>query len=262
MMVPFISFSQTNLSVNINAINPKCNGNADGSATVTASGGTAPYTYNWSPTGGTQATASNLASGTYKVLVKDNAGISILDSITISQPPALTASIDSIIVQPCFLRGGGACGCGNTLWAVVNGGTGSYTYNWSPGGQTTDSIFNVCYVDFTVVVTDSNSCAVSRSLNVVIPPKPDAAGISQVNTKSLISVYPNPANNQISISLAEATNNTHIEIYDMLGNKVMEQKINASILTNVDVASLVAGNYFLRVTDGSTQKTARFSINR
>ncbi len=263
-MIPFISFSQTNFSLNITGTNAKCNGDGNGTATANFVGGTAPYTYSWntSPTQTTQ-TALNLAAGTYKVLVTDNNGVSLLDSITISQPPALTAYIDSIIVQPCFLIGGGACGCGNTLWAVVNGGTAPYNYYWSPGGQRTDSVFNVCYVDFTVNVTDANQCAVSASLNVVIPPKPSStAGINQITNITHLKVYPNPANNQLSISLPESTNSTKIEIYDMLGNKVIEQKTNATPLANIDVANLSEGNYFLRVIDANGQKTSRFSINR
>ncbi|MEO5643121.1 MAG: hypothetical protein ABIQ40_12400 [Bacteroidia bacterium] len=46
--------SQTNIS---------CNGYMDGSATVTHSDGTGPYTYSGLPTGGTNSTAKNLAAG-------------------------------------------------------------------------------------------------------------------------------------------------------------------------------------------------------
>jgi len=262
-MMPFISFSQTSLGITINANDAKCNGNSNGSATVTATGGTAPYTYAWntSPAQNTQV-ATNLVAGTYKVLVTDANGISISDSIIISQPPALSAYIDSIVVAPCFRIGGGACGCGNTLWAVVNGGTAPYRYSWTPGGQNTDSIFNVCYVVFTVTVTDTNSCATSASLNVVIPKAASTAGINEVSGNSQqIKIYPNPASTQISISLPEATS-AQIEIYDMLGNKVIEQKTNVTILANIDVSALSSGNYFLRVIDHNGQKTSRFSINK
>jgi hypothetical protein len=262
-MMHFISFSQINLSVNLSATDAKCNSNANGSATVTATGGAAPYTYNWLPFGGTSATASNLAAGTYKVLVTDNNGVSILDSITINQPPPLSVYIDSIIVQPCFrvTTGGGACGCGNTLWAVVDGGTAPYRYHWTPNGQVTDSIFHVCYVLFGVTVTDSNNCTASNKLNVVIPPKADeSAGINSYSNLSEMKLFPVPAGNQLNVSLTEAALQSRIEIYDMLGKKVMEQKVNdGAMLITLDISSITEGNYLFRVVGSSGQKTLRFS---
>ena len=44
---------------------------ATGSATINESGGTAPYTYSWSPKGGTGSTASGLTVGNYVVTIKD-----------------------------------------------------------------------------------------------------------------------------------------------------------------------------------------------
>jgi hypothetical protein len=262
-IIPFVSFSQINLSVSLSATDAKCNGNANGSATVTASGGSAPYTYNWSPVGGTNATASNLVAGTYKVLVTDNNGISILDSITINQPPPLSVYIDSIIVAPCFLvtTGGGACGCGNTLWAVVDGGTAPYRYHWTPNGQTTDSIFRVCYVLFTVTVTDTNNCTANNKLNVVIPPKTsESAGINTYGNISDMKLFPVPAGNQLNVNLSEPAMESHVEVYDMLGKKVLDQKVNdGAILITLDISTIAGGNYLLRIVGINGQKTARFS---
>ncbi|WP_289035970.1 BspA family leucine-rich repeat surface protein, partial [uncultured Flavobacterium sp.] len=51
--------------------NVTCYGSSDGSATVSISGGTAPYSYSWLPNGGTAPTAAGLAAGTYTVTVTD-----------------------------------------------------------------------------------------------------------------------------------------------------------------------------------------------
>ena len=270
-VMSFIAFGQTTLSLNIAGTDAKCNGNANGSAIATASGGSAPYTYSWS-TGDATASVSNLVAGTYTVTAKDNQGNTIQNTITINQPAPLTATIDSIIVQPCFLRGGGACGCGNTLWAVVNGGTAPYRYDWTPNGQTTDSIFHVCYVLFGVTVTDTNNCQASASLNVVLPPQKgtdttttdttSATGIANYNSFSSIKVYPVPAGNQLNVNLNKPAMQTRIEVYNMLGAKIMEQKVNDGVtLTSLDISAFADGYYLLKIIGNDQQKTIRFSKN-
>jgi hypothetical protein len=55
--------------------------------TLTATGGTVPYTYAWSPGGGTKATMSNLTPGTYTVTVRDRNGCSFTTSSDLTCPP-------------------------------------------------------------------------------------------------------------------------------------------------------------------------------
>src|SRR6185436_12728708 len=59
-----------------------CNGGNSGSATVTAGGGIAPYSYSWT-SGGTADTENNLAAGNYSVTVTDANGCTSLASVTI-----------------------------------------------------------------------------------------------------------------------------------------------------------------------------------
>jgi hypothetical protein len=51
--------------------NATCGSCPDGSASVSVSGGLAPYTYSWAPTGGSSASASGLLPGCYTISVKD-----------------------------------------------------------------------------------------------------------------------------------------------------------------------------------------------
>ncbi|MBS1648030.1 MAG: T9SS type A sorting domain-containing protein [Bacteroidetes bacterium] len=263
----FISslFAQTNISLTLTATNAKCNGNTNGSITAAVSGGKTPYTYTWNtnPVQHTQ-TATNLSAGMYQVIVTDSNHISITDSVLVSQPPPLSVYIDSIVVQPCFREEGGVCGCGNTLWAVVQGGTAPYHYLWTPGGQRTDSVFNVCYVEFSVTVTDTNSCVSRASLNVVTPPSPhNTSGINQVtNNSTKWAAYPNPAGNQVFISTPYATNNAKVEVYTLTGAKMTEQKIDSSEKTSLDVSTLPEGTYLLKIQDDTQQKFLFFSIER
>lgn len=80
--------SQTNIT---------CFGSSTGSASVIPSGGSSPYTYSWSPIGGTAATASQLPAGSYTVTVTDNNGCTAQRNFTITQP-AQSAGSDSYIL--------------------------------------------------------------------------------------------------------------------------------------------------------------------
>lgn len=70
--------------------NANCNGSSDGSATVAVTGGLAPHSYSWSPSGGTAATATGLAAGTYTVTVTDANSTTTNASVTITEPVILS----------------------------------------------------------------------------------------------------------------------------------------------------------------------------
>lgn len=194
----------------------------------------------------------------------------------------ISVTIDSNVVRPCFkLSGGfnsvngGSCGCSNTLWAIVSGGTAPYTYAWSTAGSvqgTADTLHGACYTFWTVLVTDANNCTATASLNVLIPAdsattidttSSASAGINKYSKTSSLKLYPVPASNQLNVSLGGATANTHVEMYDMLGKKVLEQKVNdgESLLT-LDVSPFAAGTYFLRIIGANIQKTTKFTVDR
>ena len=69
--------------------NVSCNGNTNGGAMASAMGGTAPYTYSWS-NGATTASIAGVPAGTYTVTVTDNNGCTANESVTITEPAALS----------------------------------------------------------------------------------------------------------------------------------------------------------------------------
>ncbi|RDI14638.1 SprB-like repeat protein, partial [Flavobacterium sp. AG291] len=100
-----------------------CNGQATGSATVAVTGGTGSYTYLWS-NGATTNTITGLLAGTYTVDVTDANGCVLSNSFTITEPIALTATVDSQTNVLCY---GDTTG---SATVAVTGGTGAYTYSW------------------------------------------------------------------------------------------------------------------------------------
>ena len=267
--LPMLCMGQSTLSLSITGYDARCNGSLGGSAKVTPSGGVAPYSYSWAPAAGVTDSVSGLAAGIYSVTVTDSLGHTASGSVTISQPAPLVVSIDSIVVFPCFRTTVAVCGCNNTLWAIVSGGTAPYSYLWSPGGDTGDTLLHACYQEFTVNVTDNNNCVTTDSINVVIPtffvPVIAAAGVAQVSNTNGINTYPNPAGNQLNISIGQsAAAVSNLAVYDMMGTKVAElQPGSNERLITIDVSRLANGNYLLKViSNDQSQQTIPFSISR
>ncbi|GAB4131787.1 MAG: hypothetical protein Fur0041_02490 [Bacteroidia bacterium] len=128
-----------------------CFGGNTGSAAVTAGGGSPGYTYSWAPSGGTGATASSLTAGTYTVTVTDANSCTVTATTTITEPPQLTVAVTTI-PSTCGNANGSAS-------ATQAGGTGPYSFNWTPGNVTTATLPNVLAGNYQITVTDANGCA-------------------------------------------------------------------------------------------------------
>lgn len=149
---PSLSFSSTNVS---------CPGGNNGSATVTASGGTAPYTYLWS-TGATTSSISSLTAGTYDVTVTDNVSCPATGSVTISEPGAINLSF--AVTNETF-----AGANDGAIDLTVAGGNSPYTYSWDTGA-TTEDISGLSAREYFVTVTDNNGCSQNGSATVIVNP--------------------------------------------------------------------------------------------
>ncbi|MES2285163.1 MAG: PKD domain-containing protein [Bacteroidota bacterium] len=154
-----INTQPTVVSVTIAPVNVSCFGGTDGTATAIGSGGTAPYNYVWQH-GDSVATTTGLIIGTYSVTVSDDMGCLASSSVVISEPSPITLT-GNTVASTCSLNNGSA-----TVAAV--GGTGAYTYSWSPSGGTAALASNLYADDYTVTVTDINACQNQISLTVAL----------------------------------------------------------------------------------------------
>lgn len=142
--------------------NASCNSICDGDATVVASGGTAPYSYLWTLGGQTTATATNLCAGIYTVDVTDSVGCVAVGIDTITEPTPVLSNMASTNINCNGV-------CDGQASAVPSGGTTPYSYSWSPGGQTIDSISNLCAGTYTVTITDFQGCSLQDSVTITEP---------------------------------------------------------------------------------------------
>jgi len=138
-----------------------CYGESNGTASVIITSGTGPFTYIWSPVGGTNATASGLSAGTYIITVSDSVCGLAIDTVIVTQPDTLQINgvYDNVI---CYGDSNG------DAYAYPLGGTGPFTYLWSTGG-TTQEITGLFAGNYSVTVTDVNGCTADTVITVYSP---------------------------------------------------------------------------------------------
>jgi PKD repeat protein len=148
-------------TVSFSISNPTCFGGNNGGIVTTTTGGNAPYTYAW-VSGPTTANRTNLAAGSYNLVVTDAQGCVRQSTATISQPTAISVTNSASNVT---------CAGGNDGSISVNatGGTGNKTFAWS-NGMSGNSIGSLSAGSYTVTVTDANGCVANQTINVSQPP--------------------------------------------------------------------------------------------
>ncbi|HYG51213.1 MAG TPA: gliding motility-associated C-terminal domain-containing protein [Flavobacteriales bacterium] len=162
----------------INVSNVLCNGQNNGSASISIMGGFPPYTYLWS-TGATTASISGLVAGSYTCIITDSLGNADTVTVVITQPSPL--SVNFANVNPlCFGY------CTGTSTALVAGGTAPYTYAWNTSPvQTAVTATGLCEGNFTCSITDNNGCALTQSISIVAPSQLNVTATYEPCTDSL-----------------------------------------------------------------------------
>lgn len=141
------------ITVNVtNQVNASCPGVNNGSATVSATGGS-NFTYSWS-NGANGSTVSNLAPGTYTVTA-NSAGCTGTASVNITSQSAISLTTSST-----------AAGCTTNGSANVNvsAGNGPFTYLWSNGANTQN--ISASAGSYSVTVTGNAGCSASASVSI------------------------------------------------------------------------------------------------
>ena len=225
------------LSVSITSeIDVLCYGEATGSATALAAGGTAPYTYSWD-NGQTEATATGLVAGDYVVTVTDANGnattCSATATATIEQPvAALSVSITSEIDVLCY---GEATGSATALAA---GGTAPYTYSWD-NGQTEATATGLVAGDYVVTVTDANGCTTTAEVTIAQPSAPLTIEITSQEDELCYG----DANGAVDITVSGGTPG-YLYLWTTIDGSGLDP--NAE-----DQTGLTAGTYEVEITDAN-----------
>ena len=211
-----------------------CTGEDDGLAAVTASEGTAPYTYEWS-NGETTQNASNLTAGTYTVTVMDANNCTVIRSVTLTDPlpvslaTQITTDFNGTVIS-CFGENDGSAS------ATAAGGTGAYTYNWS-NGQTGPNAVNLVAGTYTVIVADVNGCTADEII-VLEQPESVQATAEVISNYNGMDISCNGASD--GIALVTTTGGVTPYSYDWSNGQTTQQ-----------IENLAAGTYDVIITDAN-----------
>jgi len=211
--------------------NVLCYGASTGSATVSPTNGTGPYSYSWSPSGGTNATANNLSAGNYSVMVTDANGCTASTSTTLTQSPAITGT---------FKVTNATCGTNNGEAIVTAaGGTPPYIYAWN-SGSISDTASKLPAGLYQATIVDSYHCSVQLPVTVTSSNGPTV-------TPTVTNVT---CNGMANGSITLAVSGTGPFTYNWSKGKA--QSCSAvSQNTTQNLTNLAAGTYQVTVTDGT-----------
>ena len=209
------------LSISLSIQDLSCFNSSDGSASVSVSGGVAPYSYSWS-NGATGSTINDLEAGSYTILVQDAADSLISRTVVVEAPNQII--ISGIVVDE-------TCEGNNGSISLSVTGANNPTINWSNGSNQSE-LSDIVAGNYTVQVTDNNGC--SSQATFIVADNKSSLSITEEIKHSFCS------NDNGSIQIAISNGSGSYEYYWSIGANSRK------------VSNLAAGTYSLEVVDVET----------
>ena len=261
------SASCAGYSVSVQGTNASCISCADGSATVTATGGATPYSYTWytAPFQYTQ-TATGLLPGTYHVCVVDAYGCVVCDSVNVGG----NCSADFALYPDTAIM---------HHYMAVNlaSGIAPITYDWNWGDNSAhDTIPYPAHTypnsgNYTMClnITDAVGCqnSVCHTMYLLHPKNLTpvtvnvVATLTGINTPNVSNseffIYPNPNDGKFTLKEL-GIRNYELGIYDVMGREVYKTSISGTESKSIDVSELNNGIYYYRIANDKEIFRGRF----
>jgi hypothetical protein len=231
-----------------------CFGGNEGYISTTVSGGSGLYVANWNSNPiQTTPYAANLVAGIYSLVIEDTNGCTDTLTQEITQPagsfPVISGNFDPTAMA-------------NEQYTVNTWPGASYVWTVNGGsilsGDSTETMTviwnNINTGTVSVVQTDSTGCVLS-DINVVYI---NATEI--LENQDSYQMYPNPANQYTSFVWGNQKLRRY-EVSDAMGRRILSQS-NAADFYQLDVSEWEAGLYFVRITDGETEKVEKLIVEK
>jgi gliding motility-associated-like protein len=241
--------------VDFNGFNVSCFGALNGEIDLTVTGGTPVYTYEWSSSDGTgydptSQDQTDLSSGTYIVKVTDSNNCEISGTFVVAEPPplVLTATLSDFngFNISCNAGNDGIIDITSTGGLLVTGDNYTYAWTQSNGGSGVDASSEdqtgLTVGTYTVLITDSNDCTITKSYQIVEPDLIGFTGVkSDYNGYGVSTAGNNNGTITITSSGGSGGNTYDWSTDDGSGIVVGDQNQN----------TLTAGTYILKITDSN-----------
>lgn len=210
------------LSLTFTKFDVGCTTGDDGWAEAHVTGGTPPYTYQWT-NGETTSKIENITANNYFVMVTDDKGCVVQGSIFVGDPNGIFTT-ETIKDPICYQGNDGS------IELNVTGGNFPYTYLWNTGAVTKD-LKNLTAGNYEVTITCPDCCVYKKRF-VLKDPQPVIVNIG--SDRTLCSEQ----NLDLDASIADP--NAKYNWTSTNGFTSNEAKVNVS----------KAGTYHVKVTSG------------
>jgi predicted RNase H-like HicB family nuclease len=160
------------LNLTFTKLNASCNNGDDGWAEAHVTGGTTPYTYEWT-NGYTTAKIENITTNNYFVVVTDAKGCTVQGSIFVGDPKGIFTT-ETIKNPTCY------AGSDGSIQLNITGGNLPYTYLWNTG-ETTKDLNNLTAGNYDVTITCLDCCVYKKKF-VLKDPNPIVVDLGKDRT--------------------------------------------------------------------------------
>lgn len=238
------------------AISPNCYGECNGEAEI-APTGTDTFHFRWS-NGDNRYYTDNLCPGTYSCTVSNSLEEPIDTFTFVIFQPTPDNFIVTISNVSCE---GGSDGSIDVLPTVISLGPYQFAFGKNDSNFTLTNTGLFTGLDtgsYTVLTIDGNGCFDTIPAPVGQTDTPCVAQISDIENSLGFTVGPDPANNNLSISLSSLPTHATIQILSADGRLVIQPMPVLQNHFEIDVSSLASGMYFIQLQDGQQSWVRKF----
>ncbi|AUP77876.1 T9SS type A sorting domain-containing protein [Flavivirga eckloniae] len=233
--------------------NVKCYGGTTGSATISVTGGTLPYTYLWNNTA-TTASIVDVAAGVYEVTVTDNNECTTTTTtVTITEPMPLAPP--NVITPVMYNQGDTASALTldeegvEVLWYTTeSGGTG----NIDAPVPNTETVGSTSYW---VSSVSSDGCESEQRAEIVVTIS-GTLSTSKNDKGNDLALFPNPTSGTITIGNNQLLKEAQVTIYDLKGRALKKEALKNQP-TVVDISDLSTGIYIFKIKTNDSEFVKR-----